>query len=119
MNHRSKRVLVWSACVVLALFLFWKYFEVKTEVRWLLSSRRYKSAVSSQPAPQNGQLKHIEWDSWGARRGQDTTVYLVLRPATKVGSNGSLRLMFFESGPHVFPPLPFVRYRPYDRECPV
>jgi hypothetical protein len=91
MNHRSKRVLAWSACLVLAILLFWKYFEVKTEVRWLLSSRRYKSEVSSQPTPPNGELKHIEWDAWGWA-GQDTTVYLVSDPSDSLSPAASTHL---------------------------
>jgi hypothetical protein len=91
MNHRLQRILAWSACVVFALLLLWKYFEVKTEVRWLLSSRRYKSEVSSQPTPLNGELKHIEWDAWGWA-GQDTTVYLVSDPSDSLSLAASTHL---------------------------
>ena len=39
----------------------------------------YKKQVLAQPAPANGELKHIEWDGWGWA-GQDTTVFLVFDP---------------------------------------
>jgi hypothetical protein len=80
MAHRSKRLLALSVFVVIASVLVWNFSEVKTEARWLFSSRRYKSEVSTQPTPTSGELKHIEWDGWGWA-GQDTTVYLVFDPA--------------------------------------
>jgi hypothetical protein len=91
MSNRSKRVLAWSVCVLGALLLFWNYFEVKTEVRWLLSSRRYKSEVSSQPTPSNSEFKHIEWDAWGWG-GQDTTAYLVFDPTDSLSLAASAHL---------------------------
>ena len=32
-------------------------------------SHRYKVEVLAQPAPANGELKHIEWDGWGCDAG--------------------------------------------------
>jgi len=39
MAHRSKRLLALSVFVVIASVLIWNFSEVKTEARWLLSSR--------------------------------------------------------------------------------
>jgi hypothetical protein len=36
--------------------------------------------VQAQPEPPSGQLKHIEWGSWGFA-GQDTSVFLAFDPA--------------------------------------
>ncbi len=72
MAPRSKRLLALSGFVVIASVLVWNFSEVRTEARWLLSSHRYKSEVSTQPAPTSGEFKHIEWDGWGWA-GQDTT----------------------------------------------
>ena len=91
MAYRSKRLLAWSVFVVIVFVLVWKYSEVKTEARWLLSSRRYKSAVSSQPTPANGEFKHIEWDAWGWA-GQDTSVYLVFDPTDSLSLAASTHL---------------------------
>jgi hypothetical protein len=81
MTHRSKRLLALSLSlfVVIASVLVWNYSAVKTEARWLLSSRHYKSDVLSQPSPPGGELRHIAWDGWGWA-GQNTTVYLVFDP---------------------------------------
>ena len=78
--YRSKRLLALSVFVVIAFVLVWNFSKVRTEARWLLSSRRYKSQVSTQPTPTSGEFKHIEWDGWGWA-GQDTTEYLVFDPA--------------------------------------
>ena len=79
MTYRSKLLLALSLIVFLICVFVWNYFPAKTEARWLLSSRRYKSDVLSQPTPPIGELKHIEWDGWGWA-GQNTTVYLVFDP---------------------------------------
>jgi hypothetical protein len=79
MAYRSKLLLALSLFVVVTYVFVWNYSPVKTEVRWLLSSRRYKSDVLSQPASLIGELKHVEWDGWGWA-GQNTTVYLVFDP---------------------------------------
>jgi hypothetical protein len=51
-------------------------FEIRTTGRWLLWSRIYKAQVLAQPTPQNGELKHIDWDGWGFVFAE-TNVYLV------------------------------------------
>ena len=52
----------------------------RTEIRWLVSSRTYKSKLLSHAAPGSGGLQHIEWDGWGWG-SMDTTVYLVFDPS--------------------------------------
>ena len=91
MAHRSKRLLVLSVIVLVAFVLVWNFSETKTEARWLVSSRRYKSEVHAQPAPTSGEFKHIEWDGWGWA-GQDTTVYLVFDPADSLSVAASTHL---------------------------
>jgi hypothetical protein len=55
-------------------------FKTRTEVRWLWNSEAYKAQVLAQPAPVNGELRHIEWDGWGFPGAGDTVVYLVFAP---------------------------------------
>ena len=85
MAHSSPRLLALSVFVLITSVLVWNYSKVKTEARWLLSSRHYKSEVLSQPTPPTGELKHIEWDGWGWG-GQDTTVYLVFDPTNALST---------------------------------
>lgn len=91
MAHRSKRLLALSVFVVIVVVLVCNFSEAKTEARWLLSSRRYKSEVYAQPTPISGEFKHIEWDGWGWA-GQDTTVYLVFDPADSLSRAASTHL---------------------------
>src|SRR5690349_500967 len=91
MAHRSKRLLALSVFVVIAFVLVWNFSEAKTNARWLLLSRRYKSAVYAQPTPTGGEFKHIEWDGWGWG-GQDTTVYLVFDQANSLSLAASTHL---------------------------
>jgi glucan phosphoethanolaminetransferase (alkaline phosphatase superfamily) len=53
---------------------------IHLEGLWLLHSRREKSQLLAQPAPANGELRHMEWDGWGMF-AQDTNVYLVFDPS--------------------------------------
>jgi hypothetical protein len=59
--------------------LFKNSFELRSITRWTLGSNDYKVKVLAQPVPQNGVLKHIEWDGWGFA-GEDTVAYLVFDP---------------------------------------
>ena len=63
-----------------ALFVFPKN---RDNARWLLEADKYKERVLSQANSQQGDLKHIEWDSWGMA-GLDTSVFLVYDPADKL-----------------------------------
>src|SRR4051812_46503925 len=66
------------------------YSDVKTATRWLASSHRYKAEVMAQPAPPDGELRHIQWDGWGWG-GQTTTVYLVFDPTDSLSAAASSR----------------------------
>jgi hypothetical protein len=88
MAYRSKRLLALFVFVAIASVLVWNLSEVKTEVKWLISSRRYKTEVSTQRSRTSGEFKHIEWDGWGWA-GQDTTAYLVFDPADSLSSAAS------------------------------
>jgi hypothetical protein len=77
-----------ALAIVAALFVLWgvswallrNELRMRSEVRWLWSSKAYKAQVLAQPVPANGDLKHIEWDGWGFPGAGDTTVYLVFDP---------------------------------------
>jgi len=59
--------------------LFVYNFQIRTFTRWSLWSGRYKNKVLAQPASVKGELKHIEWESWGWG-GQDFSVFLLFDP---------------------------------------
>jgi hypothetical protein len=77
-----------ALAIAAALFVFWvvswvlwrNELPMRSEVRWLWSSKAYKAQVLAQPVPANGDLRHIEWDGWGFAGAGDTTVYLVFDP---------------------------------------
>jgi hypothetical protein len=53
---------------------------VRSDARWLLRSKDYRAKVLAQPAPTNGELRHIEWDGWGGFGAGNTDLYLVFDP---------------------------------------
>ena len=59
---------------------------MRSEIRWMLFAREYKSAVLSQPASGGADFKHIEWDAWGWVPAGDTNVYLVFDPADSLAA---------------------------------
>jgi hypothetical protein len=78
------------------LLLFRVSQDVRTAVRWLIQSKRYKAAVLAQPDSAKGEMKHVEWDGWGFPGAGDTVVYLVFDPndslaAAKTRSPGKLK----------------------------
>jgi hypothetical protein len=64
---------------VVSLILLKNSFVLHSTAQWLFHSEEYKAKVLAQPAPANGELRHIEWDGWGWG-GNDTVVYLVYDP---------------------------------------
>ena len=80
-----------SLSVVLALiaycgssWLLWKSsMDLRPTERWLLHSGTYKAEVLAQPSTQNGELRHVEWDSWGMF-AQDTQAYLTYDPSSSL-----------------------------------
>lgn len=47
---------------------------------WVLWSHRFKAEVLAQPAPANGELRHMEWEATGFAGVANNTVYLVFDP---------------------------------------
>jgi hypothetical protein len=78
---RKKLQVALVATTFWAAFAFLFIYSVPLHIlaKWLLGSREYKNAVLAQPASNNGDLKHREWDRWGWG-GQDTSVFLVFDP---------------------------------------
>jgi len=54
---------------------------IRSRIRWILQSHRYKPEVLAQAQRKAGELKHIEWDGWGFVPAGDTTMYLVYDPS--------------------------------------
>ena len=54
--------------------------DMRAASRWLIRSKDYKAQVLALPDSGNGELRHIEWDSWGFPGAGDTHVYLVFDP---------------------------------------
>lgn len=81
---------LWVAVMVPAFFavsavMFVGSFSIRTSTRWLLWSGEYKKQVLAEPAPFNGDLKHIEWDGSGFA-GTDTTFFLVFDPTNSLAT---------------------------------
>lgn len=58
---------------------------LRASLRWLLWSQHFKAEVLAQPAPANGELKHMEWDATGFA-GTDNTVYLAFDPTDSLSA---------------------------------
>jgi len=59
--------------------------EVRSPIKWLLFSTKYKNQVLAQPVSSNGDFKHTEWDGWGWA-GINTSVYLVFDPTDSLAA---------------------------------
>jgi hypothetical protein len=70
--------------VILSFSLFRASDYVRTNTRWLVHSKRYKTQVLNEPVSVNGSLKHVEWDGWGFGGAGNTTVYLVNDPSDRL-----------------------------------
>lgn len=53
---------------------------LRPSLRWLLWSHRFKAEVLAQPAPANGELRHMVWEATGFAGVANNTVYLVFDP---------------------------------------
>jgi len=53
---------------------------IRPSIRWLLWSHRFKAEVLAQPAPTDGELRHMEWEATGFAGVANITVYLVFDP---------------------------------------
>jgi energy-coupling factor transporter transmembrane protein EcfT len=83
-------------CMVLLsmLLVFWvvsfatfkNYYAIRNNARWSLWSHRYTAEVLARPEPENGELKHVEWDGWGFAGAGDTNVYLVFDPTDSLSA---------------------------------
>ena len=63
-----------------------KHHLVRSSVRWLLWSERYKAEVLAQRAPANGEFRHMEWEATGFAGIANNTVYLVFDPTDSLFS---------------------------------
>jgi len=59
---------------------------LRSSLRWLLWSQRFKAAVLAQPAPINGELRHMEWEATGFAGVANETVYLVFDPSDSLSA---------------------------------
>jgi hypothetical protein len=75
---------VLAAFVIILAAVLWNIYSMRSTVRWLVWSQRYKSEVLAQRSAKD-QLQHIECDGWGMA-GQDTTVYLVFDPTDSLST---------------------------------
>ncbi len=88
---RTVRLESMAALLMVAVFsagswlLFKVSDDVRTTVRWLIQSGKYKAEILAQPNSINGELKHAEWDDWGLA-GMETVVYLVFDPNDSLGA---------------------------------
>jgi hypothetical protein len=59
---------------------------LRASLRWLLWSHRFKTEVLAQPAPANGELRHMEWEATGFAGVANNTVYLVFDPTDSLSA---------------------------------
>ncbi len=80
---KVRRLSILLSMVVLLGFVLLVTFNepLKSSLKWLLLSQRYKNKISALPNPPDGLLKHVEWDSWGFTGAGNTVMYLVFDPA--------------------------------------
>ena len=71
---------LWAMVGCLFLYDRARPFEIRETTRWFLLSHEYKQQVLAQPAPANGDLKHLEWDSTGFAGVAINISYLVFDP---------------------------------------
>jgi hypothetical protein len=55
--------------------------SLRSYIRWLLWSRRFKAEVLAQPSPRTGELRHMEWEATGFAGVANSTLYLVFDPS--------------------------------------
>ena len=60
--------------------------SLRPGLRWALLSHHLKAEVLAQPAPANGELKHVEWDGWGGTPIGDWTAYVVFDPTDSLSA---------------------------------
>jgi hypothetical protein len=85
-RQRIMALATFGAYVAVTAMFFMDYGQLRPILRWTLSSHRYKSELLAQPAPANGQLKHVEWESSGWGPIGPTIVYLVFDPADSLSA---------------------------------
>jgi hypothetical protein len=82
--------------VVVFVAASWLLFKVSSDVRsngrWIVQARSYKTHIFAQPDPPSGQLKHMEWEGWGFAGAGDTVVYLVFDPSDSLASAAASHL---------------------------
>ena len=84
--RRNLRVAVavavfWTSSALLFIYTS----EIRSPIKWLLWSSKYKKQVLAQPNPSNGDFKNIEWDDWGWA-GINTSIYLVFDPTDSLAA---------------------------------
>jgi lysylphosphatidylglycerol synthetase-like protein (DUF2156 family) len=55
--------------------------SLRSYLRWLLWSRRFKAEVLAQPAPSNGELRHMVWEETGFAGVANVTSYIAFDPS--------------------------------------
>jgi len=99
--------------VLSMLIIFWatswgllkNALDVRSEARWLFTSKEYKAKVLAEPVLANGELRHILWDGWGFAGVAVTDVFLVYDP------NDSLSAAAKSHSPGKFSGIPCEVYR--------
>jgi hypothetical protein len=82
-QQRSSKIAMLITYWIVSAILIANYSAVRQTTRWWLWSRDYKVKVLKQPPSPNGELSHVEWDSWGMF-AQDTSVFLVFDPTNSL-----------------------------------
>jgi hypothetical protein len=70
-----------SVALSFVVFLFLGGNVIRPALRWLLWSRQFKAELLAQPAPSNGELRHMEWEATGWAGVANVTVYIAFDPS--------------------------------------
>lgn len=60
--------------------------SLRSYLRWLLWSRRFKAEVLAQPAPSNGELRHMVWEETGFAGVANVTTYIAFDPSDSLSN---------------------------------
>jgi hypothetical protein len=94
-RKRTRESLSMLLILVALLGTSWVLFRnegtLRPSFRWLLRSHRFKAEVLAQPAPVNGELRHMEWEATGFAGVAYNTDYLVFDPTDSLAIAAKMR----------------------------
>jgi hypothetical protein len=92
-RHRRLKCISTLSILIVFLVVSWALsgnsLYVRTQCRWFLWSKGYKTNVLAQSSKANGELRHVELDGWGFPGAGNTVQYLVFDPSDSLLATAS------------------------------